>query len=38
MVPASAAGSLTDMDAVRTLTGACEEIGGIHDCEGAIDP
>lgn len=38
MVPASPTGSLTDMDVVRTLMGACGETGGMYDWEGAIDP
>lgn len=38
MVTDSPAGSLTDIDVERTLTGACCETGGMYDCEGAIDP
>lgn len=38
MDPASPAVSLTDMDVVITLMGACGETGGMYDCEGATDP
>lgn len=38
MLPSSPAGSLTDMDVLRTLMGACSETGGMYDCEGANDP